>query len=186
MKTVTKCIPVFLLVIFGLCGGCSSPPKARPLDLNKVPAVMNIAKNMSKNDALIVIQTTFAATPTPADYEVSTDGIHAPMQVTRPPEYAPPDMFDESPTLTMTRPNWTAPAYENRQIIPQEQMTVSVFLPFADIDRLTDRAFSTPTGMLHQITLYAGREKHTQLPVDNTRYNNFLAALLTLCPKLHQ
>jgi hypothetical protein len=185
MKTIIKCIPVFLLVTLGLCGGCSNPPKARALDLNEVPAVMNIAKNMSKNDALTTIQTTFAATPRPADYDVSPDGIHAPMLVTRPAEYAP-EMFDESPSLNLTRPNWTAPGYENRQIIPQEQMTVSVFLPFADIDRLTDSTFSTPGGMLHQITLYAGPNKHTQLPVDNTRYNDFLAALYTLCPKLHQ
>jgi hypothetical protein len=63
-------------------------------------------------------------------------------------------------------------------------MIVPVFLPFSQIDQVSLRIVSADPDILHQVTIFAGRQNSTQIVIDDTLLNPLLPALYTLSPNL--
>lgn len=174
-----------LLLIVLAFDGCASPEPVRPVNFSNLPAVTGIAENLSPEKAIAELQTAITAGKPQSDDNVTVNGLQTKQQVTRPAEYVP-DVFDDDRTPTINSPNWQSPAMESRRIISQQQITVPVFLPFAEIDRVSVETVSQTPQIIHRVTIFAGKEKQTSILIDDTHLNTALAALYTLCPKLRQ
>ncbi len=184
MKTSLYIISVFLPLLLGLCGGCSGIHKAQALNFYEHPAVISLAKDMSKDGAVTVIKTTLAADPTAAGCEVTSEGIQTQQQVTRPALYAP-EIHNNRVSSGMAHSDWKGPDYFAQQVQPEQEMTISIFLPFSEINQISIRTGRQKTEILHQIIMSADGQKDINAIVNDSGLNNFLAALYVLCPNLH-
>lgn len=186
MKRTAQYRSALGILLIGLAfTGCATTEPVRPVNFNNLPAVTGIAENLPPDKAIAELQTAITAGKPASDDKVTADGLQAKQQVTRPAEYVP-DVFDDDRTPAINSPNWQSPAMESRRVISQQQITVPVFLPFAEINRVTVETVSQTPAVIHRVTLFAGKEKQTSILIDDTRLNTALAALYTLCPKLRQ
>ena len=183
MRKFIQYISFLPILVFATLSGCSSPENT-VLNFKNLPAVTSMAGEMSKDDALAIVQTTPAAAA--PNYKVNPDGIHAQQQVTKPAGYAP-DMYSIQQgqfgerTYGAGNTAWNSPIGDAQKVIPEKEMIFPVFLPFAQIDG----AQVKPINGKQQVTIFAGPSSNTQIIIDNAKLNSFLAALYTLCPKLH-